>query len=87
LRDVVWMPGHALFNDGGEAACLVPSRYPGSESAGEPMLALARETVWREAGAGAWHGLGQRVLATDSVEVALLEARRITVDAPGAAAG
>jgi type VI secretion system protein ImpE len=87
LRDVVWMPGHAVFADGGEAACLVPSRYPGSESAGQPMLALARETVWRDAGAGAWHGLGQRVLATDSVEVALLEVRRIAVDAPKAAPG
>jgi type VI secretion system protein ImpE len=87
LRDVVWMPGHVVFADGGEAACLVPSRYPGSESADQPLLALARETVWRETGAGAWHGLGQRVLATDSIEVALLEVRRIAVAGPSAAPG
>lgn len=85
LRDMVWLPAHAVFADGGEAACLVPSRYPGSESAGQAPLALARETVWLDAGAGAWHGLGQRVLATDSSEVALFEVRRIAIDRQGTA--
>lgn len=85
LRDMVWAPAHAVFAHGGEAACLIPSRYPGSESAGDPLLALARKTVWHEACPGTWHGLGQRMLATDGSEAALFDVRRIAIGAPDAA--
>ena len=32
LRDVVWMPAHLQFENGGEAVALIPTRYPGSEA-------------------------------------------------------
>ena len=32
LRDVVWMPAHFQFDNGGESVALIPTRYPGSEN-------------------------------------------------------
>ena len=29
LRDVVWMPAHLQFENGGEMVALIPTRYPG----------------------------------------------------------
>ena len=48
LRDVVWMPAHFQFSNGGEAVGLIPTRYPGSESADDAQVRLARKTVWNE---------------------------------------
>lgn len=81
LRDMVWMPAHFLLANGGEAVGLVPTRYPGSENA-EPALALGRKTEWLDVAPGAWHGLGQRILATDAGEVPLMDIRKIVFDAP-----
>ena len=52
LRDVVWMPAHLQFENGGESVALIPTRYPGSEAADDGLIALARKTVWEEIGAG-----------------------------------
>lgn len=81
LRDVVWMPAHLRLSNGGETVALIPSRYPNTETSGDPLLALGRKTEWRELAPGVYHGLGQRMLVTDSVEVPLLDIRRITLDA------
>ena len=32
LRDVVWMPAHLQFENGGDSVALIPTRYPGSEA-------------------------------------------------------
>ncbi len=86
LRDQVWMPAHFVWTNGGELYGFVPTRYPGSENAADPALALARRTEWREN--GAWFlGLGQRMLTTDAAEFALMDIRRITFHAPDAATG
>ena len=84
LRDVVWMPAHFIFSNGGEAVGLIPTRYPASDSSGDPLLALSRKTIWTEAapGVGAYHGLGQRVIATDAGETPLMEVRKIIIDPP-----
>lgn len=79
LRDVVWMPAHLEFENGGESVALIPSRYPGSDADGDGMIALARKTVWEEVAADAHHGLGQRVLATDNEDVPLMEIRSIVI--------
>jgi type VI secretion system protein ImpE len=89
LRDLVWMPAHFRFSNGGVAVGLIPTRYPGSESdcqgvdaqaAGE--LALARKTAWNEVAPDNFQGLGQRVIATDAGEVALMDIRHIKIDPP-----
>lgn len=82
LRDAVWMPAHLDLRGGGEALALIPTRYPGSERCEEGVLALARRTEWVESAPGVWHGLGQRVLATDQGEYALMDVREIVLDEP-----
>ena len=88
LRDVVWMPAQLQFENGGEAVALVPTRYPGSESATDGMLVLARKTVWEALSEDAHRGLGQRLIATDAAEVPLMDLRTIEIHpAPDAGAG
>jgi len=91
LRDVVWMPAHLQFANGGEAVALIPTRYPGSEASADGAIALARKTVWEEVAADRHHGLGQRIIATDAGDVPLMEIRAISFNGrvespPGAAA-
>jgi type VI secretion system protein ImpE len=77
LRDCVWLPAHLQFENGGESLALVPVRYEGSEKSADGALQLARKTEWRDLGAEAWAGLGQRMLGSDAGEHALLDVREI----------
>ena len=77
LRDVVWMPAHFEFANGGDAVGVIPTRYPGSEKAEEAALSLARKTIWREDAPEVYSGVGQRILATDSGEHPIMDVRRI----------
>jgi type VI secretion system protein ImpE len=77
LRDIVWLPAHLEFSNGGEAMALLPARYPGSESSEDGAIVLARKTIWQELGPDAYHGLGQRLLATDRGEIGLLDLREL----------
>ena len=46
LRDMVWMPAHLQFENGGESVALIPTRYPGSEAAdGRPDRAGAEDRL------------------------------------------
>ena len=80
LRDLVWAPAQITFANGGEQIALIPARYPGSEAAHDDALKLSRRTEWRDIGAGAYAGLGQKMLATDEGEHALLDIRRLDID-------
>lgn len=77
LRDVVWMPAHFAFTNGGEAVGLIPTRYPGSEESGDGALLLGRKTEWLQVAPDMYHGLGQRMLATDVGELPLMDVRSI----------
>ena len=81
LRDVVWMPAHFEFANGGEAVGVIPTRYPDSERADDDALRLSRKTIWQETAPGVFRGLGQRMLTTDDVEVPLMDARDIRIGA------
>jgi type VI secretion system protein ImpE len=87
LRDLVWMPAHLDFDNGGESLALIPTRYPGSESSGDGAIALSRKTSWDPIGEDAYRGLGQRILVTDAGETPMLEIRAISVNAGRAEAG
>jgi type VI secretion system protein ImpE len=79
LRDQIWMPAHFTWSNGGETYGFIPTRYPGS-AATEEDLALSRRTEWREN--GGWEfGMGQRMLATDADEVAIMDLRRVEFNA------
>jgi type VI secretion system protein ImpE len=86
LRDVAWTPVHFQFTNGGEAVGIIPSRYPGSESAEDATLCLARKTTWLQVRPEVYEGLGQRLLATDASEYPLFDVRTIVFDQAPAAA-
>jgi type VI secretion system protein ImpE len=80
LRDLVWMPGHFTWVNGGEAFGLIPTRYPGSEVSEDNAIRLARKTEWTEQAGETFIGLGQRVFATDTGEFPLLQVRKLQLD-------
>ncbi|RLW53691.1 MAG: virulence protein SciE type [gamma proteobacterium symbiont of Stewartia floridana] len=77
LRDMVWTPAQLTFENEGESVALIPSRYPGTESASEPALKLSHKTEWQTPAEGVYLGLGQRMLATDQDDYPLLNVREI----------
>jgi type VI secretion system protein ImpE len=81
LRDMVWIPAHLQFENGGESVALIPTRYPGSAASPDGLIALARKTVWEEIAPDTHRGLGQRVLTTDTDDTPLLEVRTISLTA------
>lgn len=83
LRDLVWLPVHLTWTNGGEAGGLVPTRYVGTEALADDALRLARKTQWTAIGSEVFAGSGQRVLATNIEEVPLLSVRELTLR-PGA---
>ena len=78
LRDVVWMPAHFVWQNGGDTVGLIPTRYPNSEIHQDPALKLARSTEWQEPDEGLFVGLGQRLLSTNNNDYALMDIREIT---------
>jgi type VI secretion system protein ImpE len=85
LRDLAWTPALLTFTNGGETVAFIPTRYPGSETATDPSLVMARSTVWNEREAETFLGLGQRVFTTDAGEHGLMDVRRIRLEEAPAA--
>jgi len=84
LRDMVWMPAQFQWANGGEAVGVIPTRYAGTEASDDDALRLARRTDWLEVAQGVYHGLGQRMYATDADEYPLLEVRQISLETAAA---
>jgi type VI secretion system protein ImpE len=80
LRDLVWTAAYLTWGNGGQSAALIPTRYPGSEGAEDSRLIMARATEWLERPAGQYEGIGQRLLATDRGEYALMDIRTVALD-------
>lgn len=78
LRDRVWTPSTLTFTTGGELVAFLPTRYAGSNLA-DPLVALARKTEWSEPRPGLFVGSGQRMLATDVGDLALMDLRSVTL--------
>lgn len=82
LRDQVWLPVELTWTNGGQAIAFVPTRYPGSATATDQMLAVGRRTEWVTHGGpeDGWSlGLGQRMLATGDAEVAVMDVRELRI--------
>lgn len=84
LRDIVWSPARLEFPNGGETVALLPTRYVGSAQSNDCALQLARRTEWLELAPDQFSGLGQRLLATNTQELGLLEVRVILLAASAA---
>lgn len=77
--DLVWRKVTVTLAAGGELPAFVPARYPGSETAADPRLRLARLTSWQD-GPGGQRGMGQRLLATDGADHAFLDLRHLHLE-------
>ena len=89
LRDQVWMPASFQWTNGGESVGFIPTRYPADSASADPRLLLAQRTDWIETGAvgdGWTLGAGQRMFATDSSELPLMDLRSLVFTADPAAA-
>lgn len=80
LRDVIWLPAHFTWQNGGENYGLIPARYPFSYQY-EPMLALSRKTEWQDCGEDLFLGIGQKIWVTDVDEYPLMDVRTIQFNA------
>ena len=80
LRDRVWTAASLHFSNGGEAVAFIPTRYAGT-GLQDGALALARRTDWAEPRPGFHVGSGQRMFATDTDEIALMDLRRLSMQA------
>lgn len=81
LRDAVWTAANLTLRNGGEFVALIPTRYAGTTATAHPAAKLARATEWTDAGAETFVGIGQRLLATDAGDVALMDLRVLRMDA------
>jgi type VI secretion system protein ImpE len=79
LRDLVWMPAYFTWANGGEGVGLIPTRYPDSQVSQDADVRRARKTLWMERPGGLFVGLGQRMLATDQGEYAIMNVREIAL--------
>ena len=73
--------GAYQVSPGGEFVALIPTRYPFTHISPNPAAKLARATEWVDAGAETFVGTGQRLLATDAGDVALMDLRVLRMDA------
>lgn len=80
LRDAVWTPMQVVFKNGGEKVALVPTRYAGTVENGDAAALMSRATEWLDAGSNAFTGIGQRLLATDQGDYALMDIRSISFE-------
>jgi type VI secretion system protein ImpE len=80
LRDTVWTPVTITLQNGGNIVALIPTRYAGTASQDKDGLKLARATDWRDLGEDTFAGLGQRLLATDAGDTALMDLRSLKMD-------
>ncbi|MEM6933841.1 MAG: type VI secretion system accessory protein TagJ [Pseudomonadota bacterium] len=80
LRDAVWTPAQITLSNGGDVVALIPTRYAGTITSGSDAEKLSRATSWDDAGGETFLGKGQRLLATDQGDVALMEVRELVMD-------
>lgn len=80
LRDLVWIPAHFTWINGGESTGLIPTRYPDSQNSEDNAILLARKTEWIEKPGELYLGMGQRMLTTDIDDFSLLQVRQIDLD-------
>lgn len=88
LRDAVWTGARVTLQNGGEVTAFIPTRYAGTTERGDGAAKLAKSTSWTDVGADTFVGLGQRLLATDMGDTALMDLRVLQMDSvEGAVSG
>lgn len=78
LRDKVWTPASFTWTNGASTVGLIPTRYNHTQAGCDDALLLSRATDWVDDDVHVVHGLGQRMLATDAGDFALMDIRSFT---------
>lgn len=86
VRDLVWSACLLTLSNGGMFPVFLPVRYPGAVESGDPQQMLARMTDFRALSGDHAAGIGQRMLATDRIDVPILELRSLQFNAALASA-
>lgn len=81
LRDSVWTAANLTVTTGGEFVALIPTRYAGTPQSGDGAAMLSRATTWEDVGSETFVGNGQRLLATNTSDVALMDLRTLEMGA------
>lgn len=87
LRDCVWTPVTITLRTGADVVAFLPTRYAGTAVRGTDAQKLARATDWIDVGGGAFSGIGQRLLATDAGDTALMDLRKLEIAEAGEGTG
>jgi type VI secretion system protein ImpE len=82
LRDRVWTPVNIILSNGGETVAFIPTRYPGAPQSDSDDVKMARVTDWQDIGGDTFIGAGQRLFATDTGDLPLMDLRDIILDVP-----
>ncbi|RUS59682.1 virulence protein SciE type [Pseudorhodobacter sp. E13] len=82
LRDCVWTAVNMTLRNGGDIVALIPTRYTGTAERGSAAEKLSRATNWQDIGSDTFVGLGQRLLATDAGDTALMDLRSLVITQP-----
>lgn len=82
LRDCVWTAVNMTLRNGGDIVALIPTRYVGTAEGGTSAEKLSRATNWQDIGADTFIGRGQRLLATDAGDTALMDLRSLILNQP-----
>ena len=79
LSDLVWAQAELRLVDGRTHLGLIPVRYPETAETyqADEALSLARKTEWENLAENIYAGHGQKVLISDSQEIALLDLRSL----------
>ncbi len=85
LRDAIWTGASITLRNGGEVTAFIPTRYAGTTETGDGAAKLAKSTAWVDAGGETFVGVGQRLLATDTGDMALMDLRNLQFDLAEAA--
>lgn len=80
LRDAVWTPCTITLVNGGDTVALIPTRYAGTVESGTSAEKLARATNWQDLGSDTFVGVGQRVLATNTGDLPIMDVRLLEMD-------
>jgi len=76
LRDRVWTPVEITWANGGEVVGFIPTRYP-VKADDKDEIKLSKMTDWADIGSETYFGAGQRLFATDTDDLALMDLREV----------
>ena len=77
LRALIWLLCEFTWQNDGQAVGFVPVKYLVESDISDSLVKLARKTECLEKSDDTYHGIGQRLFATDQHDYPILELREV----------